>query len=84
MDFSPVLVPVLCPYLMRVLWRTRTRTTNQKKTWKIINYSHWEMDVLQFLWQNYVEYENGWTPIHMVAAKKHTKIISLIKKELCL
>ena len=30
------------------------------------------MDVLQFLWQHYMEYENGWTPIHMAAAKGHT------------
>ena len=29
------------------------------------------MDVLQFLWQHYMEYENGWTPIHMAAAKGH-------------
>ena len=33
------------------------------------------MDVLQFLWQHYMEYENGWTPIHMAAAKGHTEII---------
>ena len=34
------------------------------------------MDVLQFLWQHYMEYENGWTPIHMAAAKGHTEIIN--------
>ena len=33
------------------------------------------MDVLQFLWQHYMEYENGWTQIHMAAAKGHKEII---------
>ena len=36
------------------------------------------MDVFQFLWQHYMEYENGWTPIHMAAAKGHTEIVLMI------
>ena len=41
------------------------------------------MDVLQFLWQHYMEYENGWTPIHIAAAKGHTEIIFLGEPRKC-